>query len=100
MCRAIHAYKFVGWTLLCGLLAVFFSLGDSHAACFGADQQLPPLAISTFTADPQGLLKDPKNAEGGESLISAIRDLAASDPSTLAKIVGLLKTTNSAGSVL
>lgn len=51
MCRASHSCKFAGRTLLCGLLVLFCSLGDSRAACFGADQQLPAQAVSAFIAD-------------------------------------------------
>lgn len=63
-----------------------------YAACYPADQQLPAQQVSDFLANPGALLA--QNAQGGAGLISTIRDLAASNPSTLPAIILLLNNAN------
>lgn len=53
---------------------------------------LPPETIALFLANPPGLLT--QYSDGGGGLISRIRDLAASDPSTLNAIIDLLAKAN------
>lgn len=65
----------------------------AHAAgCYDGGQQLSPSAISNFTGNPGSALSAAPN--GGGALISQIRDLAATDSSTMDPILGLLKDAN------
>jgi hypothetical protein len=64
----------------------------ANAACFNPRQQLPANVISTFLANPNQLLE--RFGSGGSAMISEVRDLAASDPATLAAIMGLAGTAN------
>jgi hypothetical protein len=65
--------------LLAAAVATAVTLGSqAHAACYGAQQQLPPQAVADFLANPAALLAQYPN--GGPQLISRIRDLVASDP--------------------
>jgi hypothetical protein len=64
----------------------------ANAAVFPSRQQLPQQVIGDFNKSPTGLLQ--QFPQGGAPLISRVRDLAASDPSTLPNLIGLL--TNSA----
>jgi hypothetical protein len=72
---------YVGATLAIGLTG-------AQAACYNAQQQLSPQVISAFTNDPAGFLK--QYPEGGAQFISRIRDLVASDPTTLDPILKLI----------
>jgi hypothetical protein len=66
------------------------------AAVYSPQQALPAPAIQDFLGDPGALLK--QYPDGGAAMIARVRDLAASDPSTLNAIVGLLATANDAQS--
>jgi hypothetical protein len=65
---------------------------QASAACYNPQQQLPAQTISAFVADPSQLLQQYPN--GGPQMISQIRDLAASDPATLWRILALSATAN------
>ena len=69
------------------------SLG--HAACYSPQQQLPAPAIAQFKANPAQLLT--QYPEGGAPMISTIRDLVASDPTTLPLVLSLLPAANDGG---
>jgi len=60
----------------------------ADAAVFPSRQQLPQQVISDFNKSPADLLQ--QFPQAGAPLISRVRDLAASDPSTLPNIIGLL----------
>ncbi|MGY0575845.1 hypothetical protein ACTGJ9_036400 [Bradyrhizobium sp. RDM12] len=80
-------------------LGIAFLVGVSAqalAACYGPDQQLPATTVDEFLGNSRQLLQDPKNAEGGPSLIRQVRDLVASNPATLPIVIALLSTANSA----
>ena len=62
------------------------------AAVYSAQRAFPPQTIQLFLAQPAALLE--QYPSGGGQMISRVRDLAASDPSTLDAIVGLLATAN------
>lgn len=64
----------------------FLSMAD--AAVYPPQRQLPAQVISDFKASPNTLLQQ---YPGGPQLISRVRDLGASDPSTLPALIGLLK---------
>jgi len=60
------------------------------AAVYSPQQQLPTSVVDTFKTAPSDLLK--QYPDGGAQMISRVRDLAASDPSTLPLLVDLLKS--------
>lgn len=60
----------------------------ASAAVYPPQRQLPPQVISDFKASPNSLLQQ---YPGGPQLISRVRDLGASDPSTLPGIIDILK---------
>ena len=62
------------------------------AALYPPPAQLPSSAIHEFLDNPSTLLT--QYPEGGGGLVAVVRDLAASDPSTLNAIIGLLATAN------
>jgi hypothetical protein len=66
----------------------------AYAACYAPDQQMSPQAVSDFMSNAAALLSKPENAQGGASLIDAIRDLVASNPATLPLVIGLLASAN------
>lgn len=68
------------------------SVSPAIAAVYSHDRALSPQAIQQFLANPAALLAQYPN--GGAQLISAVRDLAASDPATLQPLLNLLKTAN------
>jgi hypothetical protein len=71
---------------------VLASVPLASAALYSSRQALPADTIQQFLANPAGLLSQFPN--GGPQLISKVRDLVASDPSTLDALMGLLKTAN------
>src|SRR5882672_5343879 len=77
---------------LFGLVISAFAAGHADAACYGPTQQLPAQVVSDFIANPAALLQQYPN--GGAQMISRIRDLAASNPTTLAAIMTLIATAN------
>jgi hypothetical protein len=68
---------------------------SARAACYGPQQQLPAPTIAQFTANPAQLLTQYPN--GGPEMISTIRDLVASDPTTLPLILSLLPNASTGG---
>ena len=60
----------------------------ASAAIYPPQRQLPPQVITEFKASPSTLLQQ---YPGGPQLISRVRDLGASDPSTLPSLIALLK---------
>jgi hypothetical protein len=81
--------------LLCFVtIAATAASQGAYAACYASDQQMSPQAVSDFLNNPTSLLSKPENAQGGGSLIDAVRDLVASNPSTLPAVIGVLKSAN------
>ena len=66
--------------------------GMAHAACYGPQQQLPAATVAQFTGDPAALLT--RFPIGGAQMISMVRDLVASDPTTLPLILDLITNAN------
>jgi len=67
-------------------------LSPAAAAVYSPKQALSAPVIQEFLANPSALLT--QYPIGGAQMIARVRDLAASDPSTLNPIVGLLATAN------
>lgn len=61
----------------------------ASAAVYPPQRQLPATVISEFKAAPNSLLQ--QYPTGGPQLISRVRDLGASDPTTLPGLIALLK---------
>ncbi|MCP3391796.1 hypothetical protein NLM27_23675 [Bradyrhizobium sp. CCGB12] len=61
----------------------------ASAAVYPPQRQLPATVISEFKASPNSLLQ--QYPTGGPQLISRVRDLGASDPTTLPGLIALLK---------
>ncbi|WP_245266338.1 hypothetical protein [Bradyrhizobium sp. WSM1743] len=61
----------------------------ASAAIYPPQRQLPATVISDFKASPNSLLQ--QYPTGGPQLISRVRDLGASDPTTLPGLIALLK---------
>lgn len=61
----------------------------ASAAVYPPSRQLPAQVITEFKASPSTLLQ--QYSAGGASLITRVRDLAASDPTTLPGLIALLK---------
>ncbi|SCB43177.1 hypothetical protein GA0061099_1007217 [Bradyrhizobium yuanmingense] len=69
-------------------LAVTISSAAS-AAIYPPQRQLPATVISDFKAAPNSLLQ--QYPTGGPQMISRVRDLGASDPTTVPGLIALLK---------
>ncbi len=61
----------------------------ASAAVYPPQRQLPATVITDFKAAPNSLLQ--QYPTGGPQLISRVRDLGASDPTTLPGLIALLK---------
>lgn len=61
----------------------------ANAAIYPPQRQLPATVITEFKAAPTSLLQ--QYPAGGPQLISRVRDLGASDPTTLPGLIALLK---------
>ena len=61
----------------------------ASAAVYPPRQQLSAQVISEFKGSPNNLLQ--QHPQAGAAMISQVRDLAASDPTTLPVLIGLLK---------
>lgn len=72
--------------------ASVFATGAAQASCYPSDQEMSADQVSAFLTNPASLLSD--NPSGGAALISKVRDLVASNPSTLQPILDLLKNSN------
>ncbi|MDF0516814.1 hypothetical protein P0R31_06175 [Bradyrhizobium yuanmingense] len=64
-------------------------ISAANAAIYPPQRQLPATVISEFKASPNSLLQ--QYPTGGPQLISRVRDLGASDPTTLPGLIALLK---------
>lgn len=65
---------------------------SANAECYAAQYRLPQLQVQTFQTDPAALLS--QFPTGGPGLVSAIRDLIASDNATLDTVIKLIATAN------
>jgi hypothetical protein len=74
------------------IAAVSFAamVSAAGAAIYEPQQQLPAAIMDAFKANPSQLLQ--AYPQGGAEMISRVRDIGASDPSTVALLIGLLKT--------
>src|SRR5882672_11063745 len=75
---------------LFGLVISAFAAGHADAACYAPTQQLPAQVVSDFIDNPAALLQ--QYPAGGAQMISRIRDLAASNPTTLVAIMSMIAT--------
>lgn len=83
----MSAFKFA--LRMAAAAAVVATVSTANAAVYPPRQQLPAQTVNDFKSSPASLLT--KYPDGGPQLISSVRDLGASDPSTLPALVGLLK---------
>ena len=72
--------------------ALVVSSAIASAACYTPQQQLPVQTISAFSGNPSDMLR--RFPEGGSRMLAQARDLAASDPTTLSLILGLVANAN------
>ncbi|WP_448041496.1 hypothetical protein [Bradyrhizobium liaoningense] len=71
-------------------VALAATIGSAaSAAVYPPQRQLPAQVITEFKASPNSLLQ--QYPTGGPQLISRVRDLGASDPTTLPGLIALLK---------
>lgn len=68
---------------------VSVSATDVSAAIYSPQQQLPTATVDAFKLKPGELLET--YSSGGAGLTARVRDLAATDPSTLPQLIDLLK---------
>jgi uncharacterized membrane protein YgcG len=68
-------------------------MGFAVAGIYSPEKALPAQTVQQFLADPAALLR--QNPTGGPVLIELVRDLAASDDTTLNPILELLERANS-----
>jgi hypothetical protein len=89
--RLLHALH---WVLFGSLIVTgqFATLTSAAAAVYSPEQALPAQTIQEFLSDPAALLA--QFPDGGQQMVARVRDLAASDASTLSALVGLLATAN------
>src|SRR5580692_4036264 len=89
--RLLHA---LSWVLFGPLILAgqFATLTLAAAAIYSPELALPAETIQEFLSDPAALLA--QFPDGGQQMVSRVRDLAASDASTLGALVGLLATAN------
>ena len=66
--------------------------GFAQAACYSSRQQLPNQTLAQFMANP-GQLQS-RYPTGGAGMISMVRDLVASDPTMLARMLDLSASSN------
>ncbi|WP_354068573.1 hypothetical protein [Bradyrhizobium sp. LB5.2] len=64
-------------------------VATANAAIYPANRQLSAQLISDFKASPAALLQ--QFSSGGAQLISRVRDLGASDPTTVPVLIALVK---------
>ena len=86
--RLVRAFLY-GAIVVCQLASLS---GFAIAGVYTPQQALPAQTIQQFLADPAALLT--QNPHGGPLLIELVRELAASDPTTLNPIIGLLESAN------
>ena len=66
--------------------------GFAQAACYSSRQQLPTQTLAQFMANP-GQLQS-RYPTGGARMISMVRDLVASDPAMLPRVLDLSASSN------
>jgi hypothetical protein len=86
----VHAYHLRGLALAAPLVIAFG--GFAQAGCYSSRQQLPATTVAQFRADP-GQLQS-KYPNGGARMISMVRDLVASDPAMLPRVLDLSANSN------
>jgi hypothetical protein len=82
---------------LCGAAMAGFVVAAAPmamSAVYSPQQALPAATVQNFLANPESLLTQYPN--GGPQMITAVRDLVASDPATVAPLIALLKSANDA----
>ncbi|WP_061846887.1 hypothetical protein [Bradyrhizobium sp. DOA1] len=84
----MSVYKFALRRVLTALFAITV-VTAANAAIYPPSRQLAAQTISDFKASPASLLQ--QFAAGGAPMISRVRDLGASDPSTVPALIALLK---------
>lgn len=84
----MRAIRFALRLAAAATLAATISTAAS-AAVYPPQRQLPAQVISDFKSSPSSLLQ--QYPTGGPQLISRVRDLGASDPTTLPGLIALLK---------
>jgi hypothetical protein len=92
-------YSWLFRSALCGAAMVGFVVAAAPvamSAVYSPQQALPPATVQNFLANPGSLLT--QYPDGGPRMITAVRDLLASDPATLAPLIALLKGANEAQS--
>ncbi len=72
--------------------ALLLLIGQASGACYGPAAQLPASAVADFKSNPLQMLV--QNPAGGAQMVSRLRDLVASDPSTLSLVMSMLPSTN------
>ncbi|MDB5653464.1 MAG: hypothetical protein JWQ94_1077 [Tardiphaga sp.] len=70
-------------------VALSTAVTAAGAAVYSPQQQLPASVVDGFKSAPSDLLQ--QYPSGGAQMISRVRDLAASDPTTLPALINLLK---------
>lgn len=81
--------------MLLPILLPCIIVGGADAACCGPGQRMDPQKAADVGKDPAQFAQS--LAGNNAELIGATRALAASDPSTLLAIIGLLQVFNSSG---
>lgn len=84
----MSVYKFALRMVLTALFAITVTTA-ANAAIYPPSRQLAAQTISDFKASPASLLQ--QFAAGGAQMISRVRDLGASDPTTVPALIALLK---------
>ncbi|WP_246741394.1 hypothetical protein [Bradyrhizobium sp. 1(2017)] len=84
----MSVYKFALRMVLTALFAITVTAA-ANAAIYPPSRQLAAQTISDFKASPASLLQ--QFAAGGAQMISRVRDLGASDPTTVPALIALLK---------
>jgi hypothetical protein len=80
--------------ILCCAIALFCAAqpSSSEAACYPQGQQISAELLKQFSDNPRGLLD--QFPSGGAGMISRVRDLVASDPSTLPSLLAQASAAN------
>lgn len=92
MKNLVSARKFLAVSAISAAAAI--ASQSAYASCYAPDQSLPAQVVSDFMSNPKGILA--ANADGGNGLISMVRDLVASSPAALPVIIGLVAGANPA----
>ncbi len=90
----MRLFRALSWVLFGPLIVAgqFATLTSAAAAVYSPELVLPAQTIQEFLSDPAALLA--QFPDGGQQMVTRVRDLAASDASTLSALVGLLATAN------